>query len=127
MASKRARASGSSSYDRFRFISAYAEMRYNEEPIAVVMLIIREFFANVKKHHNGSILVRGKFVPFTVDAITTYFEIPDDMINEYFILKLDYEEIINYLCKGNEEWKLFKGSPLSFKSNKLHGVWKCWF
>ncbi|EOY21492.1 Uncharacterized protein TCM_013114 [Theobroma cacao] len=91
------------------------------------MPIVREFYANANEHHNGSGFAHGKFVPFTVDDINDYFEIPNDVIDEYFTLKPDYKEIINYLCKGNREWKIFKGLPVSIKSNKLHGAYKCWF
>lgn len=91
------------------------------------MPLIREFYANVKEHHNESVLVHGKFVSFTTNTINAYFEIPDDLIDEYFTFELNYEEIIDYLCKGNREWKLCKGLHLFFKSNKLYGAYKCWF
>ncbi|EOY00168.1 Uncharacterized protein TCM_009853 [Theobroma cacao] len=102
------RATASRFYDKIRFISPNAKKGYNEEwttfckqPLVAMVPLVREIYTNAKEHHNGFVLVHGKFLHFTFDAINAYFEIPTDLIDEYFTLEQDYEEIINYLCKGS--------------------------
>ncbi|EOY08796.1 Uncharacterized protein TCM_023965 [Theobroma cacao] len=51
------------------------------------------------------------------------------MVDEHFefvIGELDFAEVINYLCKGNGEWKMSKGLLVSFKGNQLYEAYKCW-
>lgn len=80
-----------------------------KQPLAAMMPIVREFYCNAKEHNNGPIFVWGKFVPLTIDAIYTYFEIPKDVVGEDFTWELNYNEVHSYLCKVIGSVKYLRG------------------
>ena len=47
------------------------------QPEPAVVPVVKEFYANVLEHRGKVVLVRGKMVPFHVEAINAFYQTPD--------------------------------------------------
>ncbi|EOY26539.1 Uncharacterized protein TCM_028331 [Theobroma cacao] len=67
---------------------------------AAVILVVREFYANVVEHENGVAFGRGKRVPFDSHTINRFYGTPNlenDEYTQYSNGEVDLEEVISLL------------------------------
>ena len=74
-----------------------------KHPEAVVVPVVREFYAYMEEHKNLRVFVRGKWVPFDRTTINRHYNLPNINNDEYErMLKDDvnWETIMHALCPG---------------------------
>ena len=54
-----------------------------KHPEAVVVPVVREFYANVEEHRNYRVFVRGRWVPFDQTTINRHSNLPKINNDEY--------------------------------------------
>ncbi|EOY20277.1 Uncharacterized protein TCM_045664 [Theobroma cacao] len=91
---------------------------FSNQPEAVVMLVVQEFYANAVKHVDGVAFVHSKQVPFHNQVINAFFGTPNiekDECGQYLGDHQDCNEIILKLYVEGAQWKTSNGEPISFK------------
>lgn len=82
--------------------------KFCNQPSFFVSNLVREFYANVDKHRNGKVRVRGKTVSFdsaTINKIYDLLDIPDSNYFAYFS-EVNYDAVCNELCVPRTMWNM---------------------
>ena len=69
--------------------------------------LVREFYANLPKHRDRRVFVRGKWVSFRRDTINTFYGLQEVDNSAFDVLKRHpyYDSIISFLIDGKGTWK----------------------
>ena len=72
-------------------------------PEVVVVLVVREFYANMQEHRNFWVFFRGKMVPFDKTTNNIYYKltnINNDGYGQMLRSDVNWEFIKEFLCLG---------------------------
>ena len=99
------------------------------EPI--VVLVVREFYANGMERDGFTIIVRGKSVSFDRSMINRYYKLANFEDDEYQSLvendSTNWDEIKEFLCKEDVAWSRYTNGGLkSFPGQAMTKVAKIW-
>ena len=87
-----------------------------EHPDLVVVLIVREFYANGKEMDGFRVFFRGKWVAFDRTTINGYYGLVDIEDDQYQALlesdETNWDDIKNALCKEPVAWKRYTNGGL---------------
>lgn len=100
----------------------------------IVVLVVLEFYSNLKITTRNRVYVKHANVEISPTAICEYYGVSfydeDELssINLNCFTNLDMDAILNYLTEGRGEWKCdaSKGQHLSFKQTIMFLVAKIW-
>ena len=79
------------------------------QPLAAIVPVVTEFYANVPKHHHQKVFVRGKQVAFSGHAINVFFNLPDIENDDYTAFlggKIDYQEVLRTIVVPSTQWRM---------------------
>ena len=79
------------------------------QPLAAIVPVVTEFYANVPKHHHQKVFVRGKQVAFSGHAINVFFNLPDIENDDYIAFlggKIDYQEVLRTIVVPGTQWRM---------------------
>ncbi|XP_062080193.1 uncharacterized protein LOC133784945 [Humulus lupulus] len=96
--------------------------KFCSQPDAAIIPIVREFYANGISQFTAMATVRGVNVNFSSASINQFYGLPSIDNDEYsqIVDNLDLNEIIQFLCKPNTQWKLTEtGHPIKFKREAM--------
>ena len=84
-------------------VSQHVKTRKWEElvkhPEAIVLPLVREFYANIEEYRNFQVFVRGKMVLFNRTTINKYYNLPNIENDGY-----------EHMLKGSINWETIKNA-----------------
>ena len=95
-----------------------------------IVLVVREFYANVPKHHHQKVFVRGKQVSFSGHVINAFFNLSDIENDDYTAFlsgKIDYQEVLRTITVLGTQWKMSNDKLVTFPSIGLTRECKAWY
>lgn len=106
-------------------------MEFTDQPKPVVVLIVKEFYANAKETEGRAVQVRGKAVSYDKANINAYYHIPDiegdNEFTEYMTEDIDLDEVIKALYRPWADLKAKEHEAISFSHKELNRYGKAWY
>lgn len=96
---------------------------------AVVIPVVKEFYANLHGINQGSVYVRGRWVSFTPSRINELYSIENTPVCHYsnFVpTRNNMNEIYQYLTDESEDWEVRETGYVNFSASLLNPVSKHW-
>ena len=89
------------------------------QPLATIVPVLREFYANAPKHEHRKVFVKGRQVNFSGQAINKFVKVPNVENDEYTAFigrQIDYQEILRVIAVPGTQWKLTDDKPVTLPS-----------
>ena len=104
--------------------------KFTEEPEHAMVNIVKEFYANAEDKAPSNAFVRGRMVPFSADAINTYYQLRVPRQCQYAYMRdfdPDFEEVIKNMTKPGTTWIKGREGGTVFHSKDLSQYGKIWY
>ncbi|KAI3450274.1 hypothetical protein Pfo_006939 [Paulownia fortunei] len=100
---------------------------FTQQPIEVVVPLVREFYVNATSREGCRVFMRGKWVHFDHSTINAFYDLPNINEDEYSTYKsneVNFDEIISTLAYLGAQWTIKGETVITFNFSHLYRAYK---